>query len=84
MHEGEFDVLATLYRSGAPYALNPQKLVEALLLTSGAMTNRLDRLEEASGNGYVQSNQAHGLSPKQGFRILPSCQRILAVAPQTL
>ncbi|MBO9330995.1 MarR family transcriptional regulator [Achromobacter sp. HZ01] len=47
LHQGEFDVLATLYRSGAPYALNPQKLVEALLLTSGAMTNRLDRLEEA-------------------------------------
>jgi DNA-binding MarR family transcriptional regulator len=40
-------VLATLYRSGSPYALNPQKLVEALLLTSGAMTNRLDRLEQA-------------------------------------
>lgn len=47
LHQGEFDVLATLYRSGAPHALNPQKLVEALLLTSGAMTNRLDRLEQA-------------------------------------
>lgn len=47
LHQGEFDVLATLYRSGSPYALNPQKLVEALLLTSGAMTNRLDRLEQA-------------------------------------
>ena len=47
LHQGEFDVLATLYRGGAPYALNPQKLVEALLLTSGAMTNRLDRLEQA-------------------------------------
>ena len=47
LHQGEFDVLATLYRTGAPHALNPQKLVEALLLTSGAMTNRLDRLEQA-------------------------------------
>ncbi|KOF53823.1 MarR family transcriptional regulator [Achromobacter sp. DMS1] len=47
LHQGEFDVLATLYRSGPPYALNPQKLVETLLLTSGAMTNRLDRLENA-------------------------------------
>ncbi|KGE00436.1 MarR family transcriptional regulator [Achromobacter sp. RTa] len=47
LHQGEFDVLATLYRSGPPYALNPQKLVAALLLTSGAMTNRLDRLEQA-------------------------------------
>lgn len=47
LHQGEFDVLATLYRSGAPHAMNPQKLVDALLLTSGAMTNRLDRLEQA-------------------------------------
>ncbi|CUJ56831.1 MarR family winged helix-turn-helix transcriptional regulator [Achromobacter dolens] len=47
LHQGEFDVLATLYRTGAPYAMNPQKLVAALLLTSGAMTNRLDRLEQA-------------------------------------
>lgn len=47
LHQGEFDVLATLYRTGAPHAMNPQRLVEALLLTSGAMTNRLDRLEQA-------------------------------------
>ncbi|EHK64179.1 MarR family winged helix-turn-helix transcriptional regulator [Achromobacter arsenitoxydans] len=47
LHQGEFDVLATLYRSGAPHAMNPQRLVDALLLTSGAMTNRLDRLEQA-------------------------------------
>lgn len=47
LHQGEFDVLATLYRNGAPHAMNPQKLVDALLLTSGAMTNRLDRLEQA-------------------------------------
>lgn len=47
LHQGEFDVLATLYRTGAPHAMNPQRLVDALLLTSGAMTNRLDRLEQA-------------------------------------
>lgn len=46
LHQGEFDVLATLYRAGNPYALTPQKLVTALLLSSGAMTNRLDRLEQ--------------------------------------
>ena len=43
LHQGEFDVLATLYRTGAPHAMNPQKLVAALLLTSGAMTNRLEQ-----------------------------------------
>lgn len=47
LQQGEFDVLATLYRYGTPYALNPQRLAEALLLSSGAMTNRLDRLQSA-------------------------------------
>ncbi|QYK05193.1 MarR family winged helix-turn-helix transcriptional regulator [Shewanella zhangzhouensis] len=42
---GEFDVLATLRRSGAPYRLTPSDLLSAMMLTSGAMTNRLDRLE---------------------------------------
>lgn len=48
---GEFDVLATLRRAGAPFQLNPTMLYKALMLSSGAMTNRLDRLEEA---GYVE------------------------------
>jgi DNA-binding MarR family transcriptional regulator len=48
---GEFDVLATLRRAGSPYQLNPTHLYQALMLSSGAMTNRLDRLEKA---GYVK------------------------------
>ncbi|MBD3897258.1 MarR family transcriptional regulator [Halomonas sp. ML-15] len=44
---GEFDVLATLRRSGSPYALTPTQLFEALMVSSGGMTNRLDRLERA-------------------------------------
>jgi DNA-binding MarR family transcriptional regulator len=44
---GEFDVLATLRRSGHPYQLTPTELFSALMLSSGAMTNRLDRLEAA-------------------------------------
>jgi len=47
LQAGEFDVLATLRRSGAPYALTPTALYEATMVTSGAMTNRLDRLEKA-------------------------------------
>ena len=43
---GEFDVLASLRRSGEPYRLSPTALHSALLVSSGAMTNRLDRLEE--------------------------------------
>lgn len=45
--EGEFDVLATLRRSGEPYRLTPTELYRSLLITSGAMTNRLARLESA-------------------------------------
>jgi DNA-binding MarR family transcriptional regulator len=47
---GGFDVLATLRRSGAPYRLTPTKLYKELILTSGAMTNRLDALER---NGWI-------------------------------
>jgi DNA-binding MarR family transcriptional regulator len=48
---GEFDVLASLRRSGAPFELTPTALGRQILLSSGAMTNRLDRLEAA---GLVQ------------------------------
>ena len=44
--EGEFDVLATLRRAGEPYCLSPTQLYTSLLITSGAMTNRLNRLEQ--------------------------------------
>lgn len=42
-----FDVLAALRRSGPPYRLSPTELHRALMRTSGAMTNRLHRLEAA-------------------------------------
>ncbi|GAA3445235.1 MarR family winged helix-turn-helix transcriptional regulator [Planomonospora venezuelensis] len=44
---GEFDVLATLRRAGAPYTLSPKAMTATLMLTSGGMTGRLDRLERA-------------------------------------
>ncbi|SCG14269.1 DNA-binding transcriptional regulator, MarR family [Micromonospora echinofusca] len=44
---GEFDVLAALRRAGAPYTLAPKALTASLMLTSGGMTGRLDRLERA-------------------------------------
>ncbi|GGK72209.1 MarR family winged helix-turn-helix transcriptional regulator [Amphritea balenae] len=47
LQQGEFDVLATLRRSGSPYELVPTQLFEALMISSGGMTNRLDRLEKA-------------------------------------
>jgi DNA-binding MarR family transcriptional regulator len=42
-----FDVLAALRRAGPPYQATPTSLCAATMLTSGAMTNRLDRLEDA-------------------------------------
>ena len=52
-----FDVLAALRRAGAPYRLTPTALCEATLLTSGAMTNRLDRMEHS---GLVERLQDPG------------------------
>jgi len=40
----EFDVLSALRRAGAPYQLSPGQLVHETLVTSGTMTNRVDRL----------------------------------------
>ena len=40
----EFDVLSTLRRAGAPYALSPGALLRATLVTSATMTHRVDRL----------------------------------------
>ncbi|MER7563405.1 MarR family transcriptional regulator [Streptomyces sp. NPDC097941] len=44
---GEFDVLATLRRAGEPYTLSPRRLSSTLMLTTGGMTGRLDKLERA-------------------------------------
>ncbi|WP_137293841.1 MarR family winged helix-turn-helix transcriptional regulator [Nocardioides dongxiaopingii] len=40
----EFDVLAALRRAGDPYELSPGRLLRETLVTSGTMTNRVDRL----------------------------------------
>lgn len=47
LQPGWFDLLAALRRSGKPYELNPTTLMETTMLTSGGMTKRLDRLDEA-------------------------------------
>lgn len=43
----EFDVLAALRRAGPPYQLSPGALLPATMVTSGTMTNRIDRLSAA-------------------------------------
>jgi DNA-binding MarR family transcriptional regulator len=42
----EFDVLSALRRAGAPYQLSPKSLLQQTLVSSGTMTNRIDRLVE--------------------------------------
>lgn len=59
----EFDVLATLLRTGSPHQLTPGELLDAMMITSGAMTNRLDRLEN---RGFVERAK----SPADGRQVL--------------
>ncbi|WP_068263360.1 MarR family winged helix-turn-helix transcriptional regulator [Janibacter limosus] len=47
----EFDVLSALRRAGEPYELSPGRLVQETLVTSGTMTNRIDRL---ATKGWVE------------------------------
>ena len=47
----EFDVLAALRRVGSPYELSPGRLLRETLVTSGTMTNRVDRL---AARGFVE------------------------------
>jgi DNA-binding MarR family transcriptional regulator len=47
----EFDVLSALRRAGTPYELSPGQLVTETLVTSGTMTNRVDRL---AARGFVE------------------------------
>ena len=49
----EFDVLAALRRAGTPYELSPGRLLRETLVTSGTMTNRVDRL---AARGFVERN----------------------------
>lgn len=55
--EGEFDVLATLRRQGAPHTLTPGELSQRTMVTSGAVSKRLDRLE---ARGLVERRPASG------------------------
>jgi DNA-binding MarR family transcriptional regulator len=47
LSRSSWDVLASLRRAGPPYELSPTELYQALMRSSGAMTNRLRRLEHA-------------------------------------
>lgn len=46
LDSGSFDVLATLRRNGTPYTLSPKDLAASAMITSSAVAQRLNRLEE--------------------------------------
>ena len=74
LNAASFDVLATLRRSGKPYALSPSALIDWTMVTSGTMTNRLDRLEaqgliERRPNPEDGRGSVVGLS-KVGFKLI--------------
>jgi DNA-binding MarR family transcriptional regulator len=56
LHTGELHVLLALRRSGKPYELRPTDLFRALLVTSGAMTKRVARLQEGGFILRVSAN----------------------------
>lgn len=79
LNQALFGVLAALRRAGPPYCLSPTELYNSLLISSGAMTNRLDRLQAA---GYIKriADRADGRSKlvaltSKGKRVI---DRILA------
>jgi len=49
-----FDVLATLRRSGPPYQLSPGELLSTMMIASGTLTNRIDQLAKS---GYIKRIQ---------------------------
>ena len=76
LNNATFDVLATLRRSGPPYALTPSDLMASTMVSSGTMTNRIDRLQK---NGWISRTRnpddgrgfVIGLTD-QGFRLIDS------------
>jgi DNA-binding MarR family transcriptional regulator len=64
-----YDVLATLRRSGPPYELTAGELLEQSMVTTGAMTNRVDRLEQ---RGLVERSAFPGDRRKVLVRLTES------------
>lgn len=79
LNSAGFDVLATLRRHGAPYALSPGALMESMMISSGTVTNRIDQLEKA-GLVSREPNPADGRSmivalTPQGLKLIDAAVR---------
>ncbi|MGW5241963.1 MarR family winged helix-turn-helix transcriptional regulator [Monashia sp. NPDC004114] len=72
-----FDVLSALRRAGEPYELSPGQLVQQTLVTSGTMTNRVDRLAR---NGFVERRPDPGDRRGVLVRLSPAGRDIVDAA----
>ncbi len=75
--EGDFDVLATLRRQGAPFALTPGELGERTMVTSGAVSKRVDRLE---ARGLVQRRPSPSDGRSRRVVLTPRGRRVIDAA----
>lgn len=69
LSEGEFDVLATLRRAGAPYERAAGELADHTLVTTGGLTKRVDRLE---ARGLVERRAEASDARKRMVRLTPT------------
>ncbi|MFI6674863.1 MarR family winged helix-turn-helix transcriptional regulator [Kribbella sp. NPDC050470] len=73
LSEGEFDVLAALRRAGAPYERAPGEIALHTMVTTGAVTKRVDRLEQA---GLVQRRRSDDDGRGRVVRLTPAGRRL--------
>ncbi len=69
-----FDVLSALRRAGDPYELSPGQLTSQTLVTSGTMTNRVDRLEK---RGLVERRPVPGDRRGVHVRLTPAGREVV-------
>lgn len=72
--EGEFDVLAALRRAGEPYERAPGELALHTMVTTGAMTKRVDRLER---DGLVTRRSGEGDGRRRVVALTAAGKRVI-------
>lgn len=74
LSDGDFDVLASLRRAGEPCALTPGALAATTMVTSGAVTKRVDRLE---ASGYVTRTVSAGDARSRTIALTPAGRALI-------
>ncbi|WP_329000711.1 MarR family transcriptional regulator [Kribbella sp. NBC_00709] len=74
LSEGEFDVLAALRRAGSPYERAPGEIALHTMVTTGAVTKRVDRLESA---GLVRRRRSDADGRGRVVRLTPAGRRLI-------